>query len=93
MMILEKNFQLLNIFFQFVFRNEDTKEVGLKYSILPTQDGFFKTYSDEISSEEDPNQFDDLIKNLSKEYVNDIDPRSFLIDNRITNRKFKKNIF
>lgn len=87
---LEKTFQWLNKFIQFVFRNEESKEVGLKYSIILTQDGNFRVYDDKIYAEEDPSKFDDLIKDLYKEYVNDVDPRSFLVDNHISNENLRK---
>jgi hypothetical protein len=77
----------LNDMYNFVFRNEENKASALSYSIMPTQDGFFRPYSDDIFREEYP--FDDLIKDLYKEYTPYGDPRQFLIDTSITNQKLK----
>lgn len=74
-------------FYNFVFRNDENKAAALSYSIMPTQDGFFRQYSDDIFREEYP--FDDLIKDLYKEYTPYGDPRQFLIDTSITNQKLK----
>lgn len=80
-----KTINWLNKFIQYVFRNEDTKEVGLKYKIIPTQDGIFRIYDDNIYREDDSTKFEDIIKDLYKDYVGKGDPRTILVDNRVCN--------
>lgn len=78
----EKALQWLNRLYDFVFRNEENKAAALVYKIVPTQDGFFKKYTEEIFREND-NQFDDIIKDLYKQYTDCGDPREFLVNTAI----------
>jgi len=78
-----KMYKWLNRFYEFVFRNEENKSVVSSYKIIPTQDGIFRVYSEGIFREDDPQMFDNIIKDLFKDYSGKGDPRAFLVDKEI----------
>lgn len=79
----ESALKWLNRLYDFVFRNEDNKAAALIYNIVPTQDGLFKQYTEEIFRESDFEEFDAIIKDLYKQYTNYGDPREFLVNTAI----------
>lgn len=80
----EKAMQWLNRLYDFVFRNEENKAAALVYKIVPTQDGFFKQYTEDIYREDGLSHFDDTVKDLYKNYSQHGDPREFLVHKGIS---------
>lgn len=75
----------LNKFLSFIFRTENSKELVSKYSIILTQDGIFNKYDDYLFMEDKPESFEDVFKDLIKDYLGKGDPRKYLIDAKIRN--------
>jgi len=78
----------LNKFYGFVFRNDDNIEIGLRYNIVPTQDGVFRDYDDNLHKEDV--EFDERIKELYEEYTGKGDPKEFLIHNSVEHLYFRE---
>jgi hypothetical protein len=85
----ERAMQWLNNLYDFVFRNEENKAAALIYKIVPTQDGLFKQYTEDIFREDNLNHFDDVIKDLYNQYSKNGDPRTFLVNNGIINTNLR----
>ncbi|WP_113664326.1 sacsin N-terminal ATP-binding-like domain-containing protein [Pedobacter nanyangensis] len=80
----------LNDFLKFVHRNEETK-TALENNIIPTQDGVFRKYEDNIYREDKHETFLPLLKSLYKKQVGFSDPASFLIHKDILNSNLRSN--
>ncbi len=83
----ESTLEWLNGLYDFVFRNEENKAAALTYRIIPTQDDYFRMYTEDIYREE--YLFDPKVKSLYKMYTNGGDPQSFLINIGITNQNLR----
>lgn len=79
----ENALEWLDKLFSYVFRNDDNQSAALVYKIIPTQDGFFKKYSEEIYRENEPLFFSDDLKKLYLEYTGKGNPQAFLVDQLI----------
>lgn len=62
-------FDWYNRFLDFVWRNEDNREMILKYPLIPTIDGAFRMYNESLFRREKPEEFDPLFNELSIEFL------------------------
>lgn len=84
---IELAYDWLNRFINYACMNEANREIALKYSIIPTQDGNFRRYeNNNLFRENNPIDFEDLFKDLAKEFTKR-DPKSYLVDTRIKNEQ------
>lgn len=74
----------LNRFLTFVCRSDESKDIAFKYAIVLTQDGKFKK-NENLIRESNPEDFEDIFKDMIKDYSGKGDPRAYLIDTRISN--------
>ena len=88
---IESTYKWLNKFHSYVFKNDKNSEVGLKYNIIPTQDGAFQPYIEKLFLEEDISSFLPLYKELYNEVVGEGACQKFLIDQNILCEKFRKS--
>lgn len=81
----ESCFAWLNDFLAYVFElQEDNREIILKRSIIPTQNDQFRSNEDYIYAEQDSRYFNNMIKDIYKNYTEKGDPRKCIIDTRIS---------
>jgi hypothetical protein len=80
----EECFKWLNRFLAYIFElPEENKDVILKRNIIPTQTNEFKSYDDYIYSEQEPEYFNNTIKDIYQKYTDKGNPRRNIIDTRI----------
>lgn len=81
----ESFFRWLNDFLKYVFElQEESREVILKKAIMPMQNDRFRSNEDFTYAEMDSRYFDDDIKDIYKDYTVKGDPRSYIIDTRVS---------
>ncbi len=81
----ETAFDWLNRLITVLFRNQDYEELIRKYAVIPMQDDSFKKLENYIYCEETDAPFEDLFKNLYRDFTGKGDPRRFLVHPSIIN--------
>lgn len=78
----------LNKFYEFLTGREDYRKIREDYKIFLTQSGSFNSLR-EVKYEDSSRPFEDLFKDLFRDYLNGKDPYDFLIDRRISQLDFE----
>ena len=81
----ETAFEWLNRLISVLFRNQDYAEIIRTNAVIPMQDDSFKKLENYIYSENKEAPFDELFKNLYRDFTGKGDPRRFLIHPSISN--------
>ncbi|MCD0489674.1 hypothetical protein LPB86_15640 [Pedobacter sp. MC2016-14] len=80
----------LNDLIAFIFRNEETRDTGLKFKVLPTRDGTFRVYTEDLYKEMDNMAFDQEIKDIFTDFCGGGNPDAFLIHDGIINSNLRE---
>ncbi len=81
----ESCFEWQNSFLSYIFSlKDDYSEVILKRNIIPTQSDEFRPYDEYVFAENNHEYFDDVIKDIYRDFTVKSEPRRFLVDTRIS---------
>jgi hypothetical protein len=81
----ESCFEWQNSFLSYIFSlKDDYSEVILKRNIIPTQSDEFRPYDEYVFAENKHEYFDDVIKDIYRDFTDKSEPRRFLVDTRIS---------
>ena len=85
----ETGFLWLNELISFVFRNDENKDVGLKFAIFPTRDKIFRIYNEDLYKEDGNIDFDNEIKAIYTDFCGKGNPDTVLIHAGISNSNLR----
>lgn len=87
---IEVTYGWLNKFLNYIFQSrEDIKNFLSKYNVLPAQDDRFVSDSESLFQENNPNYFEESLKEIVQKFCSQ-NPKSFLLKNQVIIEGFRK---